>query len=65
MVVAGYLEADTDRQSEAVQIVGKAPELDGGVEQHEALAALPAGDFDENLMTQLGDVDGYQKGALT
>jgi putative transposase len=39
--------------------VSKQPELSCGVGQNQALAALPSGRFDQNVVTQLGDINGY------
>ena len=64
MVVAGGLKNDTDRMPEGVQVIGKAPELDGGVEQDKALAIPPAGRFHQYFVTRLSDVDGYQNSRL-
>jgi len=46
-----------------MKIVGKETELGGCVGQDQTLAALPAGRFDQNVMTELGDIDGYQNNA--
>ncbi len=62
MVVAGGLKDDADRMIEAMEIIGKEAELGCGVGQDQALATLPAGRFDQNVVTQLGDIDGYQNG---
>jgi hypothetical protein len=62
MVVARGLENDEDRMLEAMKVVGKEAELGRGVRQDQTLATLPAGRFDQNVVTQLGDIDGYQNG---
>jgi hypothetical protein len=62
MVVAGGLEDDADRMLEAMEIIGEEAEPGRGVGQDQALAVLPARSFDQNVMTQLGDIDGYQNG---
>ena len=45
-----------------MEVIGKEPELGCGVGQNHAFPALPAGCFDQNIVTQLGDIDGYQNG---
>ncbi len=45
---------------EAVKIMGKAPELDGGVQQHHALPGFPSRGFDQYVVAQLGNINGYQ-----
>ena len=60
MLVAGGLKNDTDRMSDGVQVIRKASELNGAVEQDKALAALPARSFHPYFVTRLGNVDGYQ-----
>src|SRR5579859_3610842 len=62
MVVAGGLEDDANRMLQAMKIVSKQPELSCCVGQDHALAALPAGSFNQDVVTQLGDIDGYQNG---
>jgi hypothetical protein len=62
MVVAGSLEDDADRALKAMKVIGKEPELGRSVGQDEALATLPSGHFDQNVVTELGDIDGYQNG---
>jgi hypothetical protein len=60
VVVAGGLEDDAHRMLQAMKEVSKQPELGCGVGQDHALAVLPARRFDQNVVTQLGYIDGYQ-----
>src|ERR1700722_3115728 len=60
MVVAGGLEDDANRMLQAMKIVSKQPELSCCVGQDHALATLPTGCFKQDVVTQLGDIDGYQ-----
>src|SRR5579875_1690755 len=64
MVIASSFKNDTDRMSESVQVIGKAAELDGVVEQDKSLTALSSGCFDQDFVTRLGNVDGYQNSRL-
>jgi hypothetical protein len=40
----------------------KEEELGRDVGQAQALTALPSGRFDQNVVTQFGNIDGYQNG---
>src|SRR5579875_1268391 len=60
VIVAGGLEGHAHRMLETMQIIGKAAELNGGVQQNQTLTVLQAGGFDEDFMAQLGNIDGYQ-----
>ena len=43
-----------------MKIIGEETELGCRVGQDQALAALPAGRFNQNVVTQLGDINSYQ-----
>src|ERR1700734_2204253 len=62
MVVTGGLEDDAHGMLQAMKKVSKEPELSCGVGQDHALATLPTGSFNQNVVTQLGNIDSYQNG---
>lgn len=62
VIVAGGFKADTHWLLEAMQVISQAPELDGSVQQDQALAALRAGRLNQYFVTKLGNIDGYQNG---
>ena len=60
VVVPGGFKDDGHRKLETMKKVSEQPELGCSVGQDQALAALPAWRFDQNVVTQLGDIDRYQ-----
>ena len=62
MVVPSGLEDDAHWVLQAMKKVREQAELGCGVGQDHALAALPSRRLDEDVVTQLGDVDSYQNG---
>src|SRR5579875_299429 len=64
MVVASSFKADPDWVLQLMQVIGKTAKLHGGVQQNQTLAALSSGCFDQDFVTRLGNVDGYQNSRL-
>jgi hypothetical protein len=60
MVIARGLESDVHRPVQRMQVLGETSELAGIVGDDHALARAPAGRFDEDIVAELGNVDGYQ-----
>ncbi len=62
VVVPCGLEDNAHWMLQAMKKVSKQPELGCGVGQDHALAVLPSWRLDQDVVTQFGDIDGYQNG---